>query len=75
MRLLIVQRRLPYAPRRLARCGDAFLDEIVKMIAETVPARGEDLELADIGFAPAEHYIEIKLYFREKINMPPQSSP
>lgn len=70
MKVLIVQHRLPYASSELKSCRDAFLKDVTRMIAGAAPGSGEDLELADIGFSPSENHIEVKLYFREKINLP-----
>lgn len=66
MKTLIVQKRLAYPPGSLGSQAGHFIGAVRLLIREAREQhQSADLELADIGFIPAEDYIEVKLYFRQ----------
>ena len=68
MKTLVVQKRLAFSPGTLAQQAGPFLAELRELVREVrAQHREEELELADIGFIPAEDHIEVKLYFRERL--------
>jgi len=68
MKLLVVQKKLPYPPEALDRYAESFLADVRQIMIETGQRRLEqNLELADIGFVPKKGYVDLKLYFRETV--------
>ncbi|NLY38427.1 MAG: hypothetical protein GX044_03905 [Firmicutes bacterium] len=68
MKTLIVQKRLAFSPGTLAQQAGPFLAALRELVREVKDQhRDEELELADLGFIPAEDHIEVKLYFRERL--------
>jgi hypothetical protein len=68
MKTLVVQKRLAFSPGTLERQAGPFLDAVRQLVREAREHyRSVDLELVDMGFIPAGDHIEVKLYFRERL--------